>query len=54
MVHNHPSGDPKPSPSDVAITKDVIAAAEAIGVRVHDHLVIGRGGAVSMKTMGLM
>lgn len=54
LVHNHPSGDPKPSPSDVAITKEIVAAADAVGVKVHDHLVIGRNGAASFKAMGLI
>jgi len=54
LVHNHPSGDPKPSAADIAITHEIIAAVGAIGVRVHDHLVIGRGGAVSMKSLGLL
>lgn len=54
LVHNHPSGDPKPSASDVAITREIIAAAGAVGVKVHDHLVIGRDGAASFKTMGLL
>ena len=54
LVHNHPSGDPKPSASDIAITKEVVAAAEAVGVKVHDHLVIGRQGASSFRTLGLL
>lgn len=54
LVHNHPSGDPSPSPADVQITKEIIAAAKAVGVKVHDHLVIGRNGAASFKTLGLM
>lgn len=53
LVHNHPSGDPAPSAADVAITKEIVAAAKAIGVRVHDHLVIGRHGAASLKSLGL-
>lgn len=54
MVHNHPSGDPKPSAADLAITREIVAATEAIGVKVHDHLVIGRKGAESFKTLGLL
>jgi DNA repair protein RadC len=54
LVHNHPSGDPKPSKADVDITRDVQAAAKAIGVMVHDHLVIGRNGQESLKSLGLM
>jgi DNA repair protein RadC len=54
LVHNHPSGDPKPSAADLAITRDVIAAAETVSVRVHDHLVIGRDGVASFKSLGLI
>jgi len=54
FLHNHPSGDPTPSAADVAITKDVELAAKAIGVKVHDHLVIGRRGEASLKSLGLM
>ena len=54
LVHNHPSGNPTPSASDVAITREVQAAAKAIGVSVHDHLVIGRDGHASFKSLGLL
>lgn len=54
FLHNHPSGDPKPSASDIAITREIVEAARAIGVKVHDHLVIGRHGAVSFKGTGLL
>jgi DNA repair protein RadC len=53
-LHNHPSGDPKPSAADVAITREIIAAMNAISVKVHDHLVIGRNGAESFKSLGLL
>lgn len=54
LVHNHPSGDPKPSAADVAITRDIVAATTAVSVKVHDHLVIGRGGTASFKNLGLL
>ncbi len=54
LVHNHPSGDPKPSAADIAITKDIAKALAAIGVVVHDHLVIGRSGHSSFKSLGLV
>jgi DNA repair protein RadC len=54
LVHNHPSGDPKPSAADLAITREVVAAVETISVRVHDHLVIGRNGVASFKSLGLL
>lgn len=53
-LHNHPSGDPKPSPADLAITREIVAAAEAISVNVHDHLIIGRDGVASFKSLGLL
>ena len=49
LVHNHPSGDPTPSPEDVALTRAVIQAGKMLDVDVLDHLVIGRGKYVSMK-----
>ncbi len=54
LVHNHPSGDPKPSAADVAITREVVAALATVNVKVHDHLVIGRAGAESFKSLGLL
>ena len=54
LVHNHPSGDPKPSQADIDITADIVAATAAIGVKVHDHLIIGRNGQVSLKSSGLL
>jgi DNA repair protein RadC len=54
VAHNHPSGDPSPSPEDVAITKDVVAAGKLLSVDVLDHLVIGgQGRFVSLKERGL-
>ncbi len=53
-LHNHPSGDPKPSAADIAITEEIVAAARAVGVKVHDHLVIGRNGTSSFKSLGLL
>ncbi len=44
LVHNHPSGDPTPSRADVEMTKEIVRAGNAIGLVVHDHLVIGKGG----------
>lgn len=53
VVHNHPSGDPTPSPDDVAVTRELIKAGEMIDVKVLDHIVIGRGRHVSMTERGL-
>ncbi len=54
LVHNHPSGDPAPSRADIDITREIAKALSAIGVTVHDHLVIGRKGHASFKSMGLL
>ena len=54
LLHNHPSGDPTPSSADVEMTRQVIAAARALGIAVHDHLVVGRDGVTSLKALGLM
>jgi DNA repair protein RadC len=54
LVHNHPSGDPTPSRSDVEMTKEVARALGALEIKVHDHLIVGKGEAVSMKSMGLI
>ena len=53
MVHNHPSGDPTPSKSDIAMTREVAKAAEALGLRLFDHIIIGRNAHASLKNMGL-
>lgn len=53
VVHNHPSGDPTPSPDDVAVTRELIKAGEMLDVKVLDHIIIGRGRHVSMKERGL-
>ena len=54
LVHNHPSGDPTPSRADIDMTKDVQKAAAALGLAVHDHIVIGRQGHAALRTLGLM
>lgn len=54
LVHNHPSGDPTPSSSDVEMTKQIVEAARALEIAVHDHLIIGRQGHSSLKQLGLM
>ncbi len=54
VVHNHPSGDPTPSKADIDMTRSVRDALAAVGIRLHDHLVIGRKGHSSFKTMALL
>ena len=53
VVHNHPSGDPAPSPEDVAVTRQIVDAGKLLDVDVLDHLVIGRQRFVSLKERGL-
>jgi DNA repair protein RadC len=53
-VHNHPSGDPTPSPEDIALTKRLVEAGELVGIEVLDHLVIGDARFVSLKEQGYM
>ncbi len=54
VVHNHPSGDPSPSPGDIAVTRELAQAAGAVGIALHDHLIIGRKGHASFKSLGLL
>ena len=54
LVHNHPSGDPTPSPQDVRMTLDIIAVAAPLGITVHDHIIVGRQGHASLKGLKLI
>lgn len=54
LVHNHPSGDPTPSTADIAMTEQIRHGAEALGLVLHDHLVIGRGRELSFRAEGLL
>jgi len=54
LVHNHPSGDPTPSKADIAVTNDIVRAAQPLGLTVHDHLIIGRGRHTSLRDLGLL
>jgi DNA repair protein RadC len=54
LVHNHPSGDPKPSRDDIEMTREVKAAAGTLGIAIHDHLVVGRKGHASFRSLGLL
>jgi len=53
VVHNHPSGDPTPSPEDVSITRQIVEAGKLLDVEVLDHLIIGQQRYVSLKERGL-
>ncbi len=54
LVHNHPSGDPRPSEEDVAVTRRLVHAAEVLGIRVLDHVIVGDGVYASFKEEGLL
>jgi DNA repair protein RadC len=53
VVHNHPSGDPTPSPEDVALTRTIVQAGKLLDIDVLDHLIIGGGRHVSLKEKGM-
>lgn len=53
LVHNHPSGDPEPSPEDIRLTKRIREAGELLGICLLDHIIIGDGSFVSLKERGL-
>ena len=52
VVHNHPSGDPTPSPDDIALTRAIVQAGKLLDIDVLDHLIIGGGRFVSLKERG--
>ncbi|TBR30124.1 MAG: DNA repair protein RadC [Reyranella sp.] len=54
VVHNHPSGDSKPSRDDIGMTRELKAAAEALGIELHDHIVVGHGNHASFRSLGLL
>ena len=54
LVHNHPSGDPTPSRADLATTEAIRAATTALGILVHDHLIVGRDRTLSFRQEGLL
>ena len=54
LVHNHPSGDPTPSKADIEMTKEVRDAGDKLGIVLHDHVIVSKGGHSSFKTMGLI
>jgi DNA repair protein RadC len=54
LVHNHPSGDPTPSPDDRAVTDQLVAAGRLLDIPVHDHVILGRGRYTSFAEAGLL
>jgi DNA repair protein RadC len=53
-AHNHPSGDPKPTPTDVEMTRKLVQAARPLGISVHDHLIFADDAFVSFRRLGLL
>ena len=54
LVHNHPSGDPTPSQADIQMTTQVQSAADALGIVLHDHLIVGKSTELSFRTEGYL
>jgi len=54
LVHNHPSGDPSPSQDDIEMTKEIKRAAAALGIVLHDHVIVGNGQWLSFRKHGLL
>ncbi|MGE3230546.1 MAG: DNA repair protein RadC [Hyphomicrobium sp.] len=54
LVHNHPSGDPTPSRADIDMTRMIVEAGRPLGVAVHDHVIVGRGGHASFRALRLL
>jgi DNA repair protein RadC len=54
LVHNHPSGDPTPSHADIQMTQQIIAVAGPLGIAVHDHIIVGKDGHVSLRGLKLI
>ncbi|WP_374322217.1 DNA repair protein RadC [Brevundimonas sp.] len=54
LVHNHPSGDPTPSRADIEVTRQVAEGAKLFGIKLHDHLIVGREQTASFRSLGLL
>src|SRR5436190_903082 len=54
LLHNHPSGDPTPSREDVRLTRQLVECARLLDLRIHDHVVVGRGRFVSLAERGII
>ncbi|WP_424985448.1 RadC family protein [Microbulbifer sp. S227A] len=54
LVHNHPSGDPSPSQADIDMTRQIQAAGDALGLTLHDHLIIGKSSELSFRAQGYL
>lgn len=54
LIHNHPSGDPTPSDTDISMTRKIARAADALGITLFDHIIIGKEQDVSFQSLGLL
>ena len=54
MMHNHPSGDPTPSGADMRMTRELVDIAKPLGITIHDHIIVGRDGHASFRSLGLI
>lgn len=54
LVHNHPSGDPTPSEADIAMTRQIESAADALSITIHDHLIVGKSAEFSFRSAGYL
>ncbi|RYE99673.1 MAG: hypothetical protein EOO77_35165 [Oxalobacteraceae bacterium] len=54
LVHNYPSGDSSPSRADIDITRAIVTAGKPLNIAVHDHLIIGTSGHISLRAQGLI
>lgn len=54
MAHNHPSGNPTPSKADIDMTREVREAASRLGITLHDHIIVAKGGTTSFKSLGIL
>jgi len=54
LLHNHPSGDPTPSKEDIRLTRQLVECARLMDLRIHDHVIVGRGRFVSLAQRGVI
>jgi DNA repair protein RadC len=54
LVHNHPSGDPTPSKEDIHLTRQLVEGGRLLGIRIHDHVIVGQGRHVSLAQRGML
>ena len=54
IIHNHPSGDATPSKADISMTNAIQDAGDQLGIKLHDHVIVAKGGTSSFRDMGLI